>query len=248
MTDVAAPAQIGTFALSPDGTRLAVAVAGPASGGKAATQQIRVYDLATSAERGWSLSGAAAARGVMGGMSWAADDRTLAFNWYGAATAGVRILDTSGPGGNLIADSGLVLSTQSHGGQPACNGDGMMTPDGSVIVCPAAPGPISRAPLRRSQLPKTMDRVPAFVQGYAEFSVATGQLVRMLGEYRYGHTSETDSGSGLLMWTSRSGGVLVVQDFYPSPIVDIVSRGQVTRIPWSDRISAGQGSTSQAAW
>jgi hypothetical protein len=50
------------------------------------------------------------------------------------------------------------------------------------------------------------------------------------------------------MWTSKSGDLLVAQDFYSNPIVAVIGQSSYVRIPWSTRISAGQGSDSQAAW
>ena len=256
VADVNAPAQEESAALSPDGTRLAVAVATPGSAGHAASQQIRVYDLGSATGRTWSATGPAAARATIGTLSWADDDRTVAFNWWGE-TAGLRLLRTDTPGSDLLASSQGVQPGASAG--PECQGDAILTPDGTTIVCPAITNPI------RSPRPGTHSRAAAaerlrrithgklsgpavFRQGYAEFSASSGKLLRILGRFQYGHNRVDDNGSPLLLWTNSTGGTLIVQDFYPNPLVAIVSPHNYKPIPWSNRISAGQGSVSEAAW
>ena len=256
MTDVIAPAQEESAALSPDGTRLAVAVAIPGSAGHAASQQIRVYDLGRSTARTWSATGPAAAHAMIGTLSWGDDDRTVAFNWWGT-TAGLRLLRTDTPGSDLLTSSRGVPPGTSAG--PECQGDALLTPDGTTVVCPAVTNPI------RSPRPGTHSREAAtgrlrrithrklsgpavFRQGYAEFSASSGKLLRVLGRFQYGHNRVDDNGSPLLLWTNSTGGTLIVQDFYPNPLVATVSPHNYEPIPWSIRISAGQGSVSEAAW
>jgi hypothetical protein len=260
MTDVTAPAQEESAALSPDGTRLAIAVAVPGSAGHAASQQIRVYDLTSSTARTWSATGPVAARATIGVLSWADDDQTVAFNWWGP-TSGVRLLRTDRAGNDLLADSQPVPSGAGTGVR--CEGDALLTPDGTTIVCPAStlaasrrrPATHSAAAARRlatARLRKVTDGPPAlrtpFRQGYGEFSATTGKLLRVLGWFQYGHQPINDNGSPLLLWTSPSGGTLIVQDFYSNPLVAIVTQHKYEPIPWSGRISAGQGSVSEAAW
>jgi hypothetical protein len=102
------------FALSPDGSKLAIAVEPDNVKNRPNLQQIRVYTLATGAVQTWSADGTIGfgpddARS----LSWASDERTLAFSWT-AASAGVqtsvRLLDTETGGGNLLADSRQAVS------------------------------------------------------------------------------------------------------------------------------------------
>jgi hypothetical protein len=259
MTDVTAPAQEESAALSPDGTRLAIAVAVPGSASHAASQQIRVYDLATSTARTWSATGPVAARAMIGALSWADDDQTIAFNWWGP-TPGLRLLRTDGAGNDLLASSRSVPSGAATGVQ--CDGDALLTPNGASIVCLAstlaasprhpATNPAAASRLASARLQKVTNGNPAirnaFRQGYDEFSATTGKLLRVLGWFQYGRQPINNNGSPLLLWTSPSGGTLIVQDFYPNPLVAIVTQHKYEPIPWSGRISAGQGSVSEAAW
>jgi hypothetical protein len=104
---------INGFALSPDGSKVAVSAHG-APGAVADSSQILVFELATGAERSWVLSSA----GWIGqdkpsaqSLVWAGDDRTLLFKQYegaGGAKAQIRLLNTAAPGGNLAAASTRV--------------------------------------------------------------------------------------------------------------------------------------------
>jgi hypothetical protein len=102
------------FALSPDGSKLAIAVEPDNVSNDPNLQQVRVYTLATGAVQTWSADGTIGfgpddARS----LSWASDERTLAFSWA-AAGAGVhtsvRLLDIGTGGGNLLADSRQAVS------------------------------------------------------------------------------------------------------------------------------------------
>jgi hypothetical protein len=101
---VAALAYDGAFALSADGSKLAIATAT----GK--TAAIEIVSLATGAVRLRK-----AASGHVSDLSWAGD-RLLAFQWWDGsrsprvaqARSGVRLLDTAAPGGDLLA-SRLVI-------------------------------------------------------------------------------------------------------------------------------------------
>jgi hypothetical protein len=98
-------------ALSPDGTEVAVAV-----GGRPAT--LRVYSVATGALlRQWSTTatGKLTAQAADAGswpltasvLRWSPDGRQLAFAWNAAA---IRVLNASGPGGDLITASKQIAA------------------------------------------------------------------------------------------------------------------------------------------
>jgi hypothetical protein len=104
---------INGFALSPDGTKLAVSTlraVGAAAGGS----QIQVFTLATGTVRSWVLANV----GWVGqdkpgaeSLAWAGDNQTLLFKEYlgeGGRTAQIRLLDTAAPGGSLTAASTRV--------------------------------------------------------------------------------------------------------------------------------------------
>jgi hypothetical protein len=124
--------QAPTFALSPDGTRLAVAYGGS---GKPAV--VQVITLATGQLRQW-VSPAPAATPVLTGIgAWTADGRTVALGQMVTAPSGristsptrMRLLDTAAPGTNLGAASRLV--TLRGAGTFPWPG---ITPDGTALI------------------------------------------------------------------------------------------------------------------
>ena len=113
------------FALSPDGSKLAIAVQPDSNKRKPDLTEVKVITLATGATRTWT------ANGTIGfgpddarSLSWAADERTLAFDWEGSGPGihtGVWLLDLSAGGGSLLADSReavTLISQASLGATP----------------------------------------------------------------------------------------------------------------------------------
>jgi hypothetical protein len=104
--------RINGFALSPDGSKLAVSTMQGLS--TAAGSRIRVFTLATGTVRSWVLGNV----GWVGqdkpsaeSLAWAGDNRTLLFKEYlgeGGSAAEIRLLDTAAPGGFLAAASTRV--------------------------------------------------------------------------------------------------------------------------------------------
>jgi hypothetical protein len=96
---------VDSVALTPDGTRLAVAIQTGGRDGK-----VEVITLATGAVRAWTT-----ARGGDGrpeNLSWDAAGRRLAFFWSGATSAGgLWLLDTSAPGAGLLSGQRLLPQT-----------------------------------------------------------------------------------------------------------------------------------------
>jgi hypothetical protein len=101
------------LALSPDGTKLAIAVV-PRGG----VQQVRLYPVHGGQARTWSATGG----GPYGAtwLSWPASQRTLAFNWSVGHTRSVRLLNLGTAGGNLLAASpgSWVTGTRTSGITP----------------------------------------------------------------------------------------------------------------------------------
>jgi hypothetical protein len=142
---------INGFALSPDGSKLAVTVLPPLHLRQGRPppprgSRLRVFTLATGAERDWVLPGI----GWIGdtkpsaqSLSWADDDRTLLVQerlGQGGPIAELRLLDTSGPGGSLPAASKRVpipsadISGYVENPPLALGGPLLITGDGTKIV------------------------------------------------------------------------------------------------------------------
>jgi hypothetical protein len=220
----AEPASYSTgVALSPDGSKLAVAL-GVFSPGQTVPSdgvpRIVVYDLDNGAARSWSwpVSGLRPRRGMsatqimtplQGGhaLSWAWDNRTLAFQLRLSTDLQVRLLDTSAVGDDLQADSTLGMNspgfdTWRHAGGRAwvpVGNDAVLTPDGHRIVM-ATMTTVAHA---AGQSPRPVQlRI-----GFTEFSARTGQPLANLGAWRiHGGLGQVSD----VLWSSPSGRTLIV--------------------------------------
>ena len=155
------------IALSPDGSKLAIALQRPAP----MPPEIKVASVATGAEKTWVWPGHGWIDDFMATyqpLSWAADGHTLAFQQgHGNYTAGVRLLDTNTPGGSLLSSSKPAAQWQFAEDNA---GNIAITPDGSRVIAPVTT--FLRHPLR------------ADLQ-IREFSASTGKLLRVAGHWRY---------------------------------------------------------------
>ena len=123
-------AQSPTLALSPDGTKLAVAY-----GGSGKTAVVQVITLATGQLRQW-VSPRPAGTPVLTGLgAWTSDGRVLAVGQMFIEPSGVirtgatqmRLLDTAAPGTNLATGKPVTL----HG---AHGFSSFITPDGTELI------------------------------------------------------------------------------------------------------------------
>jgi hypothetical protein len=108
------------FAISPDASMLAYQK----------LDGFEVVSLATGKARSWPGAG-----GFGGNLAWAANDRSLAFQWgttSDPAQSGMRLLDTQATG-SLLQASQLVIPV---GTMASYTGDVLMTPDASKIFMP----------------------------------------------------------------------------------------------------------------
>jgi hypothetical protein len=192
------------MALSPDGSKLAVPLRDAAAGGPA----VQVFDVATGSERVWRWPGGGPVTNNAGDegavLSWAADNRTLAFQqWVTGNIIHLRLLDTTTPGGSLRAASRLLLAWPGDGAtwhyvhgkisNVLFGFSAIITPDGSKIV--AATEDLAKHPLSSAL-------------AFTEFSAATGKVVKVLGRWPIpglypGQTQD-------VLWTNSSGSTLIV--------------------------------------
>jgi hypothetical protein len=146
--EVPAGAEVTALALSPDGSKLALAIL-PHVDPNAykslglSLQVLRVYSVATGAVLGtWSTS-----RGEIDSydytpdngteMTWLPDGNHLAF-FVNSDAAGLRVLDVRSPGGDL-ATAGTRLTTSDisncNPAWPTMTSPVLLTPDGTTLVC-----------------------------------------------------------------------------------------------------------------
>ena len=205
-----AGADLDGLALTPDGRQLAVATR---TGGPRPGPEIQVDTLATGAQRVWTWPGAQPVEESVGGtgsaLSWAADDRTLAFGRLIGGRYKVRLLDTTAPGSSLAASrpalsldwSGMATSRRFRHGRAVNNTDtfgALLTPDGSKIVV---------ATLTQSMHPLTSEFA------FTEFSARTGKVVAVLG--RWWFIRRWPQQEQAVLWTNADGSTLLVQAHRP---------------------------------
>ena len=215
-----ADAALEGLALTPDGRQLAVATR---SGGPQGGPEIQVDTLATGAQRVWTWPGAQPVEESLGGtgsaLSWAADDRTLAFGQLIDGRYKVRLLDTAAPGHSLAA-SRPALSVNWSGrdnrlrfshGRAVNNTDtfgALLTPDGSKIVV---------ATVTQSFHPLTSEFA------FTEFSARTGKVVAVLG--RWWFTRRWPQQDQAVLWTNADGSTLLVLAHRPGVTLSPTSPG-----------------------
>jgi hypothetical protein len=210
-----------TEALTPNGDKLAILLAIGAQ-----EQEIQVISLRTGSVRTWrgTRSSLGNIGEVVGGadmLSWTADGRTLAFEVITGPTSAeheIRLLDTTAPGSSL-SSSRVAMRLAADAA------DAIITPDGSKIAVPI---------------------VTQTTREFAEYSVATGKLVAVLGIRHYRHASY--GGWPLLFWANPTGSTLIVDDDKPNGpqltktgepdagVLAVVTGSRFTPLPGSDEI------------
>ena len=201
---------VSGLALSPDSSKLAVDV-NSASWPQARLMKIMTYTLATGASRSWTTSGVTnpdASSGFTGSgvdgaqsISWTADSRTLAFGVQNTSYIGVRLLDTTAGGSDLMADSRVVveqnledLGRSLRNAAPpyyfvSCSTDAMISTDGSAIVCGYS-----------TSVGKTT------TMGFAQYSTATGKMNHVVGLVHFQGQAPTGIS---LYWVNSTGKIAI---------------------------------------
>jgi len=215
---------IHDMALSPAGTQLAADIgADPPF-----DQRLYVFDLATGAERTWSVRTCAKCAPGSGGMifsgvntdalSWTADSQHIAFIWGST----VRLLDTRAEGSDLLTDSRTVVTSTGRQALDDWRG-AVITPDGrTVFGIEQLEGTSPTGPIREE---------------LATWTAVTGRQTAVLNNLNARKRSDIEQ----ILYTSADGGVLVLSYLRPGTNATIVHDGRDTSIPWSRYIAV-------AAW
>jgi hypothetical protein len=231
---------VSGLALSPSGRRLAIAVEPDNVKKDPNLQEIRVYTLGTNAVRTWKGDGNIGSDpGDAKSMSWTADERTLAFNWNGASSGRVRLLNVGARGGSLLADSraqafSLVPPAEQAGGPspypPACEGDLTVTPDGSSVVCGAIQG--------FEHISNGVDHGRDAVTEFREYSTANGKIVRIFGHWLIARAGNLVVN---VLWSNSSGSLLIgVIPTTGAGRVGVISGNTFTPLPGQANSPAAQ--------
>ncbi|MGH3193702.1 MAG: hypothetical protein ACRDPY_26265 [Streptosporangiaceae bacterium] len=157
------------IALSPDGKLLAVSLMSESAGNVAPA--IQVLNLATGATRTWTVP----TRNypyLIGPPSWADGSRVIAFSWLNAdqsglmaAPRGIRLLDITAPGDNLLAGTLIVPRGVVAAGSLV---SALITPDGRDVIVVTW----------RDLTPRASTHT--VVVQFAELQASTGRLARLL--------------------------------------------------------------------
>ncbi len=250
------------LALSPDGSKLAVEVDSERNF-QPGLLEIRVYTLANGAFRTWFTNGSTdpedpggfTGSGVDGSatISWAADSRTLAFDWRDQSYIGVRLLDTAASGDDLIADSRLAVIEANFTSQGAgrarissgppdyisqCVTDSIMSLDGSAIVCGYATTTGYGVDAVNATTGYGVDAVNT-TTGFIRYSTRTGKPALVFGVFRFRGQAGGDIS---LFWTNSTGKTLIGGILTPSGIrVGVINGEKFTPLP-------GIAGLAAAAW
>lgn len=193
-------ANLAGIGLSPDGTRLALALHTVTASGGSGQPALRgpgiaVMTLATGALRQWAWPGA----GWIGNfqpfgqvLSWAADGRLLAFQEWKGHDAQIRLLDTAAPGPDLRSSRLVAAFAGGYRISVLDGGNSLVTPDGRAVAV---------ATVRSEQHP-----VQTKLQ-ISEFSTRTGRVSHALARWLLGRRGATWQD---VLWASPSGRTLIV--------------------------------------
>jgi serine/threonine protein kinase len=220
-------------ALSPDDTKLAVAVQPDSI--KNGPTQVELYSIATGAVlRTWSVNSSIGNKpDDTEALSWISDQtlgfRLVATGSEDASRQGEWLLDLSRGGVNLLNDSRQVTSQNGDLNVLECYTDSIITPDGSSVVCGAA------------------KILPHATQGgevaFLEYSAASGKVTRTLAHWTI---QDTDLIFADVLWSNRSGSALVgtIPATTGGDDVGMITAGTFTTLPGS--LTATE--ENQGAW
>ena len=225
------------IALSPDGKLLAVSLMSNSGGNSSPTLQ--VLNLATGATRTWT----APTRNypyLIGPPSWADGSRVIAFSWLNAAQSGlmaaprgIRLLDITAPGDNLLAGTVIVPRGVVAAGSLV---SALITPDGRDVIVVTW----------RDLTPQASTHT--VIVRFAELRAATGRLVRLLytrtERYDFAHVITVEDSLGVLSLGSQGRYALVQGIQFGWLDVGGPDPGQFTPLP---AVPAGQY-VNFAAW
>jgi hypothetical protein len=225
------------IALSPDGKLLAVSLMSNSGGN--ADPTIQVLNLATGATRTWT----APTRNypyLIGPPSWADGSRVIAFSWLNSkqsglmgAPRGIRLLDITAPGDNLLAGKVIVPRGAVADGAIV---SALITPDGRDVMVVTW----------RDLTPRASTHT--VVVQFAELQASTGKLVRLLRtqteRYDFDHANTLEVSLGVLSLGSQGRYALVQGTQFGWLDVGGPDPGRFTLLP---AVPAGQY-VNFAAW
>lgn len=219
------------FALSPDGTKLAIAVQPDNNKREPELTEVKVITLAIGATMTWT------ANGTIGfgpddarSLSWTDNERTLAFDWAASGPGvhtGVWLLNLDTGGGSLLAGSreAVTLMNQaslSPAPVPSSTTMPVIRPSSSSGAQPVTPptcqedsiitpdgsaivcGAITA--LNETVKPNRAGLQRGAETEFFEYAAASGKVARVLGYWTFGSVGAL---SVEVLWSNASGSVLI---------------------------------------
>jgi len=193
-----ASADLAGTALSPDGRKLAVVI----DGDHGVAPRIQIFSTATGSEQDWTWRGGGEITNNDGGdgqaISWAGDDRTLAFQLWRGRNIYVGVADTARPAaGRLVVDFAGQGVDSAHGTYILNGPSALITPNGALIMCATS-----------TAMRSAGGAVTGYRLGYVAFSARTSRPLEVLDPRQY--TSYKWLQTEDVLWTNASGSELIV--------------------------------------
>lgn len=188
--------QLSGMAVSPDGTRLAVAWMPDCN----CYPGLTVYGLNDGSARTWTVSGPPIGTVSFNGLwdsqvvSWTAGGRVLAFNWADMTRQGLRLLDLTASGGKLLANSRWAPGPAGVSAFSLLNQDAVITADGSTIISGTSTASALPAPAH-------------LLLESIEYSAINGRTIRVMTSVTVPLGSPDNHPA--IFWASPDGGVLI---------------------------------------
>jgi hypothetical protein len=184
-------------------------------------------------------------------VAWLADGKTIALNWGGPAQApstGLRLLDTSAPGDNLLSGP-FVLSAYNRAGSFSASFDGYnISGDGKALL-----GVVDCLPGCLPGSPGLVHGRPDVLGSLIQFVAATKAPTVRYTEPELPGVAAGPVNSGCLdpMWFSASGRRVLLPCFQHRPRtaqrkgatyphVLLLDGGKATALPWLDGLTNGE--------
>jgi hypothetical protein len=204
--------RVNALAVSPDGTRLAVALEPPG----AERPRLQLYSMTSGVLlREWGVNTShPGAAPVIGFMSWSPDGRTLEYS-YPLRGNGTALLDVTRPGTNLLGNSTIVQFPK----WADLTYNLTLTGGGRLIASAAYVIGAHGSPSARL---------------VAEFSATTGKAVHVFHRQSF-HGRNQAVSPATVWWASPSGQVLIASPTYAG--VGVFTGHRYIPLPWSRRIT-----------
>ncbi|TVZ01293.1 hypothetical protein EAS64_34000 [Trebonia kvetii] len=186
------------FAVSPDGTELAVE-----SSPSLHLTKLAVVSLASGKTlRTWTTTTGIQLAPAAANLSWLSDGTHVTFGTVHTTSMQVRTLDVTAPGADLLADS-RVLVTIPLSGAGTCE-TAQATPDGGTVVCATQYSFVSQSGRSADCL--------KYEPGFIAYSVRTGKPVRVL----YRSSKPCTAGIANTVWLDASARHVIGAVRFPS--------------------------------